>query len=108
MTRKYEPIPHGVKIIRELVDADGKPTTGAWALKFDRKDYPVQGGPRLETLSLKRLDLHTVEAIAKKGGKVTNTMRWDISKDGKTLTWTSKRVLPPEEAGTIIRVYDKQ
>jgi hypothetical protein len=24
------------------------------------------------------------------------------------LTWTSKRVLPPERAGTTVRVYDKQ
>ena len=108
LVRKFEPIPNGIRINRELVDANGKPTRGSWELKFDGKDYPVKGDRNLDTLSLKRLDLHTVEAVAKKDGKITNTMRWDISKDGKTYTWTSKRVLPPEQAGTTIRVYDKQ
>lgn len=108
LTRKFAPLPNGIKIIRELVDANGKPTVGEWALQFDGKDYPVKGDRRVDTLSLKRLDLYTVEVIAKKDGKVSNTMRWDISKDGKTYTWTSKRVSPPEEAGTTVRVYDKQ
>jgi len=108
ITRKHEPIPNGIKITRPLVDANGKPTTGTWTMKFDGKDYPVPGDPNLDTLSMKRIDAYTVEAIAKKDGKVTNTMRWDISKDGKTFTWTSKRILPPEQAGTTVRVYDKQ
>ncbi|MFB3060511.1 MAG: hypothetical protein ACE10C_03985 [Candidatus Binatia bacterium] len=108
LTRTHEPIPDGIQITRPLVDADGKPTRGTWTLKFDGKDYPVHGDSNLDTLSLKRLDLYTMEAVAKKGGKITNRMRWDVSQDGKTLTWTSKRVLPPERAGTTVRVYDKQ
>ena len=108
LTRTHEPIPNGIQITRPLVDANGKPTRGTWTLKFDGKDYPVQGDPNLDTLALKRLDQYTMEAVAKKGGKITNTMRWDVTKDGKSLTWTSKRVLPPEQAGTTVRVYDKQ
>ncbi len=108
LTRTYEPILNGVRIIRELEGPDGKPTTGEWEIPFDGKDHVVKGDHRLDTLALRRLNLYHVEAVAKKGGKVTNTMRWDISKDGKTLKWTSKRVLPPEEAGTVVRIYDRQ
>ena len=108
LTRTHEPIPNGIKITRPLVDANGKPTRGSWALKFDGKDYPVQGDPNLDTLALKRIDPYTMEAVAKKDGKITNRMRWDVTKDGKSLTWTSKRVLPPEQAGTTVRVYNKQ
>ncbi len=108
LTRTHEPIPDGIQITRPLVDADGKPTRGTWTMKFDGKDYPVHGDSNFDTLSLKRLDLYTMEAVAKKGGKITNRMRWDVSQDGKTLTWTSKRVLPPERAGTTVRAYDKK
>ena len=108
LTRVYEKIPNGVRIVRELEGPDGKPTTGGWAIPFDGKDHVVKGDHRLDTLSLKRLDAHTVEAVAKKDGVLTNTMRWDISKDGKTLKWTSKRILPKKEAGTVVRIYDRQ
>jgi hypothetical protein len=108
LTRVHEPVPNGIKITRPLRDANGNATRGSWVLYFDCKDYPVHGDPNLDTLALKRVDRYTMEAVAKKGGQVHNTMRWDISRDGKSMTWTSKRVLPPERAGTTVRVYDKQ
>ena len=108
LTRTHEPISNGIIITRPLLEAGGRPTRGSWRLQFDGKDYPVHGDPNLDTLALKRLDRYTMEAVAKKDGKVHNTMRWDVSKDGKTLTWTSKRILPPERAGTTVRVYDRQ
>lgn len=108
LTRTHEPIPNGIQITRPLVDANGRPTRGTWTLYFDGKDYPVHGDPLLDTLALKRLDRYTMEAVAKKDGTVHNVMRWDVSQDGQTLTWTSKRILPPERAGTTVRVYDKQ
>ena len=108
LTRTHEPIPNGIIITRPLLEAGGRPTRGSWRLQFDGKDYPVHGDLNLDTLALRRLDLYTMEAVAKKDGKVHNTMRWDVSKDGKTLTWTSKRILPPDRAGTTVRVYDRQ
>jgi hypothetical protein len=108
LVREYEAIPGGIRIVRELEGPDGKPTRGGWDIKLDGKDYPVKGDHRLDSLSLKRINLYTFEAVAKKDGKITNRMRWDISKDGKTLKWTSVRVLPPDEAGTVVRIYDRQ
>ena len=108
LTREYQPIPGGVRIVRELEGPDGKPARGGWDIPFDGKDYPVKGDHRLDTLALKRISQYRVEAVAKKDGKITNRMHWEISKDGKTLKWTSIRVLPPEEAGTIVRIYEKQ
>src|SRR5438874_8424001 len=43
LTRVYEPIPNGVRIVRELEGPDGKPTTGGWAIPFDGKDHVVKG-----------------------------------------------------------------
>ena len=108
LTRVHEPIPNGIKITRPLRDASGNPTRGTWTLYFDGKDYPVHGDANLDTLALKRIDRYTMEAVAKKDGQIHNRMRWDVTKDGKNLTWTSIRVLPPDRAGTTVRVYDKQ
>ena len=108
LTRVHEPIPNGIKITRPLRDPNGNPTRGTWTLYFDGKDHPVHGDANLDTLSLQRIDRYTMEAVAKKDGQIHNRMRWDVTKDGKGLTWTSIRVLPPDRAGTTVRVYDKQ
>jgi len=108
LTRVHEPIPNGIKITRPLRDPNGNPTRGAWTLYFDGKDHPVHGDANLDTLSLRRIDRYTMEAVAKKDGQIHNRMRWDISRDGKSMTWTSNRVLPPGREGTTVRVYDKQ
>ncbi len=108
LTRTHEPIPNGIVITRPLRDANGNATRGSWTLYFDGKDHPVHGDANLDTLALRRIDRYTLEAVAKKDGQIHNRMRWDISRDGKTMTWTSNRVLPPDRAGTTMRVYDKQ
>ena len=108
LTRTHEPIPNGIRITRPLRDADGNPTRGTWTLYFDGEDHPVHGDANLDTLALRRIDRYTLEAVAKKDGQVHNRMRWDISRDGSTMTWTADRVLPPERAGRTVRVYDKQ
>lgn len=108
LTRVHEPIPNGIKITRPLTDANGNPTRGTWTLYFDGKDHPVHGDANLDTLSLTRMDRYTMEAVAKKDGQIHNRMRWDLSRDGKSLTWTSNRVLPKGREGTTVRVYDKE
>ena len=58
--------------------------------KLDGKDYtPV--GPRVAkgtTVSAKKLEDRTIELTYKLKGKTTETDRWELSSDGKTLTNT--------------------
>lgn len=101
---KYEPFgPDGVKATAELVDADGKKIHFTYAMKFDGKFYPVIGDPARDMTSLKRSDVYTGEGANMKDGKVINTSRHILSKDGRTLTVTLKG-----EKGDDIRVYEKQ
>ena len=101
---KYEPFgSDGVKATADLVDADGKNIHFTYSLKFDGKFYPVIGDPARDMTSLKRFDVYTGEGANMKDGKVINTSRHVLSKDGKTLTVTLKGV-----KGTDIRVYEKQ
>jgi hypothetical protein len=60
-----------------------------YTAKFDGKDYPITG-TGLDTVSLKRVDSHTIERTGKVRGKVSETCTMKVSPDGKTLTVTIK------------------
>lgn len=106
--RKHIPVPGGVKVVQDRVDAEGKTSTGEFTVKFDGKDYSISGDPFVDRLSLKRVDRYTVDGIGRKDDKIATTFRWQVSKDGKTLTYTTKRLYPPERVGTIVQILDKQ
>ncbi len=72
--------------------ADGlKMTTPAgthFDAKPDGKEYPVSGGTVAADakIILKQVDANTIEMTRKAGGKVTNTARYTVSPDGRTIT----------------------
>jgi hypothetical protein len=106
--RKHEPVPGGIKIT--TYDESGKADGPGYIVKFDGTYYPASGSQAMtpDTVALKRLDLYTLEGSSKKNGKLAVTFRYEISKDGKTLTRTSKRLEPPGYSGTFIEVFEKQ
>jgi histidinol dehydrogenase len=76
----------GVREIGDRVNADGSRTQWEWTAKFDGKDYPVKGDPDRDMVSLKKIDASTIEVTNKKDGKLTNTMKIVVAKDGKSRT----------------------
>ncbi len=78
----------GIKLTSNLVDAEGKPTTGEYVSKFDGTDVPWKGNPDADTSSAKRIDDNTYENAWKKDGKVVRNAKVVVSPDGKTLTIT--------------------
>jgi hypothetical protein len=79
----------GVKITRTGQLADGTPTNYIFTYKYDGKEYPVTGAP-FDIISVKRIDANSWNwDVRKSGGKYHVTGRNVISKDGKTMTWTS-------------------
>jgi hypothetical protein len=63
---------------------------GETDFKLDGKDYTPKG-PRVAkgtTISGKKIDDRTMELTYKLNGKTTETDRWELSADGKTLTDT--------------------
>jgi hypothetical protein len=75
--------------------------------KLDGKDY-TPTGPRVAkgtTVSASKIDDHNIELTYKLNGKTTETDRWELSADGKTLTQTVTYagVSKPE-----VDVYDRE
>ena len=94
------PVPKSTTSIYEAAGKGYKITvkseTGGGAVQYsyttylDGKDSKVIGNnPNADTIGVKRIDARTLEAISKKGGKVTITQRNVVSADGKTRTVTT-------------------
>jgi hypothetical protein len=98
----------GVKVKSDGVNAEGQTTHVEFQAKYDGKDHPITGSPNAETISLKRVNPNTVEAITKKGGKQVGKGRSVISKDGKTLTLTSEGTDAQGRKFKNVGVYDRK
>ena len=104
----YEATGDDVKVTVDGTDKDGKATHTEWAGKVDSKDYPVTGDPNSDTRSLKKVDDHTLQLTAKKGGKVTLSGQIVVSADGKTRTVTTSGTDPAGKKFKNISVYNRQ
>ena len=76
--------PNGLK----MSDNNGQ----SYDVKFDGKDYPIQGDPGNTMVSLKKLNAHTLEETDKRNGKIVATARITVSADGKKTTYVSHDV----------------
>jgi hypothetical protein len=98
----------GVKITRTGELADGTSSNYTYTYKYDSKEYPVTGAP-FDAISVKRIDANTTSwEVKKTGGKYHVTGRTVISKDGKTMTQTSKGTDADGKPVASTIVFDKQ
>ena len=91
-------------------EASGKPINpdmNNLAINFDGKDHPTANAD-YDTTAWKRIDANTYQAIRKKAGKIVLTSTNVVSKDGKTMTITTKGVNAVGQSIHNVRVYDKQ
>jgi hypothetical protein len=107
-TRTYVVSGKEIKGTSKSVDSEGKPVAVEWTVVDDGKDRPVTGTPDLDMLSIKRIDSHTVESTHKRAGKVVATATRTVSKDGKTLTITTKGTNAKGQAVDTVQVFEKR
>ena len=108
LTLKVEPSGQGEKVTAEFVNADGTRTTTQYTANFDGKDNPLTGSQIADTVSLKRIDARTTDRTDKKGGKVAQTLRRVVSKDGKTMTVTTKGTNAQGQAVNNVAMFEKE
>jgi hypothetical protein len=107
-TRTYETTSTGVTLTFKGVGGDGKPVGGKTTYMYDGKDYPVTGSVDYDTVALKRVDVSTVEGSLKKGGKVVQTVKRTVSKDGRTLTLTFTGTNAKGQKVNDVLVYERR
>jgi hypothetical protein len=97
----------GMKIVVEMTPPDGAAQHWEMTPHYDGKDYPVTGNPMADSISVKKVDDLTGESTFKKDGKVTATNVRKLSKDGKTLTITSKGTTADGKPRHDVQVFEK-
>ncbi len=107
LTITREAVEGGVKLTGTGTRADGE-INSSYTAKYDGKSYPATGSP-WDTISIKQLDANTLTVVnTKTGGKYKATGRTVVSKDGKTMTITTKGTDNEGKAMHQILVFEKQ
>jgi ribosomal protein S17 len=65
------------------------PTGESYTAKLDGSDSPVKGAYTFDTVSLKKIDAHTIEETDKRDGTVVEISKMTVSSDGKKMTVVS-------------------
>jgi hypothetical protein len=103
---------NGIKVTVEAINAKGEKTNVQYSANYDGKEYPFEqtgaGAVSGQTVSLKRIDSHTVERTTYLAGKQLMTEQWVVSQDGKTRTVTQTGTNAQGQAVHNIVVNDKQ
>ena len=88
--------------------AEGEPVDVHFQAAFDGKDCEVVGAPFADMVSVRRIDARTLEARAKKSGRVVLSEALKASDDGKSLTANFKAFGPDSQELSGRAVYDRQ
>jgi hypothetical protein len=108
VTVVYEAKGDSVKVTTDGFGRDGKPMHTEWTGKYDGKDYPLSGDSTANVRSYRKVDDHNYALENKKDGKVTNSGRIVISKDGKSRTLSIAGTDAAGKKVTSLAAYDKQ
>jgi hypothetical protein len=104
----WKPSVTGFDFSVETVNAQGQPTHVMNGGSLDGKGYVVKTASRKMTRATKRSDDYTFEETDSIEGKVVTSRRAVISKDGKTLTITTKGTNAQGQPTSNVTVYEKQ
>ena len=98
----------GVKVTTTGENMDGTPINSSYTAKYNGKDNPVTGAP-WDTISIKQINANTfTREVKKTGGKYHSKGKTVISKDGKTMTLTTKGTNAEGKPTTATIVSEKQ
>jgi hypothetical protein len=102
-TRSYEKYRDGIRATVRTVYADGRSTTVQSVYDYDKQEHPVTGSEEVDVIVVKRVDARTHEATLSHAGQEIGTLRRVISADGKKMTVSDLRRIPPTDH---LEVYD--
>ena len=106
MVRTQEIEGDSIKVTDDIVEADGQTRQVRYTATIDGKDYPIEGASNANTLSVKRVDAHTLDYTLKKAGKTTLTGTIRVSEDGAELEISAKNA--KDEESRDLMVFEKQ
>jgi hypothetical protein len=101
-------LPNGFKSVTHTVYGPGKITDYQYTAYYDGKDYPVDGDPARDSISMKRVSERIVDTVSRKNGKVSSLTRLEVAADGKTMTTTIHLQGSAGSGQVRVQYYDRQ
>ena len=103
----YSAAGDGLRVSASGIDGTGKSISTEFVISFDGKAVPAKA-EGYDTVSGRRLDDHTIEFTRSRQGKVVQTARRSVSKDGKIATLTITGIDDQGRKMHNVVVYKKQ
>lgn len=110
LTRALDADGDSVKYTFAGTAADGSSVAYSFTLKYDGKDYPVEGTAPggFDQIAITKVNAHTYTVVQKRGGKQAGSGKVTVSKDGKTTTVVLKYTGADGKSASTTSLYDKQ
>jgi len=106
--RTYRSVRRDIKATSIGISGHGTLTAGEWTIAYDGQDHPIVGDPDADVLSTKRVDPFLSEFTKKRAGRAVIAGTCAISRDGRTMTITSKGVDARGRTISDVAVFDRQ
>lgn len=98
----------GTAVLSQAVGADGRVVRSSYTAIYDGKRHPIAGSPSADSVAFRRIDAWTVERTDTKAGKFTAQVTRVLSKDGKTLTVTTRAFDGLGRSVVGVTIYERQ
>ena len=82
--------------------------TVTFPTRLDGREHPIIGNADADSQSIKRVDALSTVGTLKKSGRVVQTVRRSITKDGKTMTITFKGQNAQAQTINNVMVFEKR
>ena len=92
----------------QATDPQGLPLNFSYQATLDGKPGTVTSNPNMDSVSLRRVNDHTLTAEGRKAGKVVFNDRRVVSKNGKTMTINRNGTDPNGKKFHAVLVFEKQ
>jgi hypothetical protein len=107
MSITYAPEGEALKIVVDLVPAEGEAQHWEMTAGYDGKGHPVVGNPDADMITLKRIDALHGQSTFSKSGKVMAVNKRTLSADGKTLTIATTGTTSKGQPRKDVAVYER-
>lgn len=107
-TRTYSVKGTEVRQVTDSIDAQGRVVHSSFKAHYDGKEYPLEGNPDADSITVTSVDAYSAKSVLKKDGKVVQTVERALSKDGKSCTFRYKGVNAAGKAIDNTLVFDRR
>lgn len=107
-TRTYTVKGTEVRQVTDSIDAQGRVVHSSFKAHYDGKEYPLEGNPDANSITVTSVDAYSAKSVLKKDGKVVQTVERTLSKDGKSCTFRYKGVNAAGKTIDNTLVFDRK